>query len=150
MCIRDSVSDVAFAPSRYPNRTIVLYGNAETNRAWSALLTDSPVQVRRGQVRVGERMLDGDNLSAIFVQPRSDSDIASVVVVSGSGPVGMRSTYPVSFFTSFVRYPDCLIARASADNAGASDNVAAGLFGLDWSVATGEFVFAEEGRDTAP
>jgi hypothetical protein len=39
----DIVSDAAFALSRYPDRTVVLYGNAETNRAWSALLTDSPV-----------------------------------------------------------------------------------------------------------
>jgi hypothetical protein len=56
----------------------------------------------------------------------------------------------VSFFTSFVRYPDCLVARVSGDNPGTSENVAAGFFGLDWSVENGEFVFAEEGESTTP
>ena len=137
------VQDAAFEPSRYPDRTIVLYGNAETNGAWPALLADSPVQVRRGEVRIANRSLQGDDLSAIFVRPRRDSDIASVAVVSGTGPVGMRATYSVSFFTSFVRYPDCLVTRPGAASARGSENMAAGFFGLDWSVENGEFVFAD-------
>jgi hypothetical protein len=122
----------------------VLYGNAETNAAWPALLGDSPVQIRPGEVRVGNRSIAGDDLSAIFIQPRPDSDVASVVVVSGTGPVGMRSTYFVPFFTPFVRYPDCQIARVDNENATRSENVAVGFFGLDWSVEDGEFAFADE------
>ncbi|UCD53494.1 MAG: prolyl oligopeptidase family serine peptidase, partial [Phycisphaerales bacterium] len=101
------VKDSDFDPARYRDRTVVLYGNAQTNGAWPALLSDSPVQVRPGQVQVGTRSVKGDDLSAIFIRPRADSNLASVVVVSGTGPVGMRSTYFTSFFTPFVRYPDC-------------------------------------------
>jgi hypothetical protein len=137
------LADSAFEPSRYPDRTVVLYGNADTNRAWPSLLSDSPVQVRRGHVRVGERSFEGEDLSAFFIQPRQDSDTASVIVVSGSGLTGMRSAYSVSFFRSFVRYPDCLVTRVSLEEAGRTENVAVGFFGLDWSVDNGEFSFSD-------
>ena len=133
------IEDTAFEPAHYADRTVVLYGNAQTNAAWPGLLAKSPVQVRRGCVQVGRRSFEGDDLSAIFVQPRPDSDVASVVVISGSGPVGMRSTYPVSLFTSFVRYPDCMIARVNPDESQGTENLAVGFFGADWSVKNGEF-----------
>lgn len=137
------IEDTTFEPARYPDRTVVLYGNAQTNAAWDSLLKASPIQVSRGHVRVGARSFEGDDLSAIFVQPRPDSDVASVVVVSGSGPAGMRSTDPVSFFVSFVRYPDCVIARVDPAQPSRTENLAVGFFGLDWSVENGEFAFAQ-------
>ena len=140
----DIIRDSAFDPARYADRTVVLYGNADTNSAWASLLGESPVQVRRGRVDVGSRSFRGDDLSAYFIQPRKDSHVASVIAVSGSGPAGMRSTYSVSFFKSFVRYPDCLITRVDREDSGDSENVAVGFFGLDWSVENGEFEFADE------
>jgi hypothetical protein len=137
------LADTAFAPARDRDRTVVLYGNAETNAAWPALLGKSPVQVHGGRVQLGDRRFEGENLSAIFIRPRPDSDIASVVAVSGTGPVGMRSTYSTSFFVPFVRYPDCMIARAEPEDSQGSENLAAGYFGLDWSVDQGEFVFSD-------
>lgn len=139
----DIVRDVAFEPAHYPDRTVVLYGNARTNAAWPALLKDSPVQIRSGRAQVGGRSFASDDLSALFIQPRRDSDVASVVVVSGTSPRGMRATYFLPFFTSFVRYPDCQIARVDPENTARSVNVAVGFFGLDWSVENGEFAFAD-------
>ncbi|NLH41707.1 MAG: prolyl oligopeptidase family serine peptidase [Planctomycetes bacterium] len=145
------VQDVVFSPSRFPDRTVILYGNADTNSAWTVLLAESPVQVRRGQVRVGDRTFPGEDLSTLFVRPRPDSDIASVVVVGGSGPVGMRAIYPVSVFVSAVRYPDCLITRpGNAAQSRGSENVAVGFFGNDWSVAKGEFAFADREESPSP
>ncbi len=140
----EMVPDTVFEPSRYRDRTVVLYGNAQTNAAWPVLLGDSPMQVTRGRIQLGQREFKGNDLSAIFIRPRPDSDIASVVVVSGTGPIGMRSTYPTSFFVPFVRYPDCVIARADAVDNRRSEDLAAGYFGLDWSVENGEFVFSEQ------
>jgi predicted esterase len=140
----EMLPDSAFTPSRYADRTVVLYGNADTNRAWPSLLSDSPVQVRRRQVRVGTYAFDGNDLSAFFIQPRNDSDIASVIVVGGSGLAGMRSAYAVSFFSAFVRYPDCLVTRVSQERASDIENVAVGFFGLDWSVKNGEFCFKDQ------
>jgi len=139
----EMLQDSAFNPPNYTDRTVVLYGNAETNSAWSSLLSNSPVQVRRGQVQVGTKTFDGDDLSAFFIQPRSDSDIASVIVLSGSGLTGMRSAYAVSFFRAFIRYPDCFVTRVNQEQAGNAENVAVGFFGLDWSVENGEFCFKE-------
>ncbi|MBN2314564.1 MAG: hypothetical protein JXM79_11585 [Sedimentisphaerales bacterium] len=142
--------DSAFESSRYPDRTVVLYGNAVTNKAWSSLLSNSPIQVLQGQVQIGKRSLKGEDLAAFFIQPRKDSDITSVIAVSGSGPTGMRSAYSVSFFRSFVRYPDCLVTRMSPEEAGRTENVAAGFFGLDWSVKNGEFSFSDETETATP
>ncbi len=140
----DIIEDAAFEKARYGDRTVVLYGNAQTNAAWPALLGDSPVQVRNSEIRVADRTLTGDDLSAIFVRPREDSDVASVIAVSGSGPAGMRSTYAIPLFAAFIRYPDCLITRADLAESGRPENVAVGFFGLDWSVESGEFAFAAE------
>ena len=98
-----------------------------------------------------DRTFPGEDLSTLFVRPRPDSDIASVVVVGGSGPIGMRAIYPVSLFVSAVRYPDCLVTRPSdAAQARGSENVAVGFFGNDWSVATGEFAFADREEPPTP
>mgnify|MGYP000855240092 CR=1 FL=1 len=144
------IDDVAFSPSAFADRTVVLYGNAQTNSAWATLLGDSPVQVRRGQVQVGDRTFDGEDLSTVFLRPRPDSDIASVVVVGGSGAVGMRATYPVSLFVSAVRYPDCLVTRFAPTGARGSANVAVGFFGCDWSVTQGEFSFSDSEKALVP
>ena len=34
----------------------------------------SPVQVRRGQVKVGTRAVTGDDLACLFIRPRPGSD----------------------------------------------------------------------------
>ncbi len=144
------LADSDFKPSHCVDRTVVLYGNAETNRAWSSLLSDSPVRIHRGRIQVGARSLNGEDLAAFFIQPRKDSDIASVIAVSGSGLTGMRSAYSVSFFRSFVRYPDCLVTRVDQKEAGRTENVAVGFFGLDWSVENGEFSFTDEAETSTP
>ncbi len=135
------VADTAFDPARYRDRTVVLYGNADTNAAWPSLLGHSPVQVHRGKIELGDRRFEGHDLSTIFIQPRPDSDVASVVAVSGTGPVGLRSLYATSFFVPFVRFPDCVVWRVDPEDFRA-EPVAAGYFGLDWSVAQGEFVYS--------
>ena len=37
---------------------MILYGNADSNGAWKALLGESPVRVKRGVIQVGERKED--------------------------------------------------------------------------------------------
>ncbi len=144
----DVVRDVDFSANDYADRTVVLYGNKTTNAAWQQLLADSPVQVERGRLSVGPRELSGDDLSSVFLRPRADSDVASVVVVSATGPVGQRITNSITFFTPFTQYPDCLVRRLAeegSESRSASRDVVAGYFGLDWSVENGEFAWGEDG-----
>lgn len=142
----DLVPDTALLePGReqeFRDRNIILYGHAENNVAWRVLLAESPVQVRRGQVKVGSRTISGDDLGCLFVRPRPGSDRASVAVVSGSGLTGLRLTERLPYFTSGVAYPDCLVLRAKAVSDSSPALIAAGYFGADWDVESGEFAWA--------
>jgi hypothetical protein len=139
----DVIPDTAFDAAKDVNRNVILYGNAETNAAWNALLSDSPVQVRRSGVRIGEREVTGGNLACLFLRPRLNSDTACVGVVAGTGIVGMRLTDRLPYFVSGVAYPDCIILGSETLTQGSAGVRVAGYFGLDWSVTAGEFGWQE-------
>lgn len=128
----DVVPDTAFDPAAEPDRNVVLYGHSESNAAWSALLGDGPVRVARGSIRVGPEEHRGDGLTCLFVRPVPGSDRAVVAAVSGTGLVGLKRTERLPYFTTGAAYPDVVIL-------GGDGPVAAGFFGEDWGVATGEF-----------
>ena len=76
----DIVTDTTFLdPGRadeFRDRNVILYGHSESNAAWPVLLGKGPVQVRRGQVQIGQRTVSGDDLACLFIQPRPGSDRA--------------------------------------------------------------------------
>jgi hypothetical protein len=121
----------------------VLYGNAENNAAWNALLGKSPVQVKRASVDIGGREIEGKDLACIFCRPRPGSDTALVAAVSGTGASGLRLTDRVPYFIAGVGYPDCTVFGADALREGSKAVRAAGYFGNDWSVEQGEFAWRE-------
>lgn len=139
----DVIADTAFNAAAERDRGVILYGNADTNAAWSTLLGDSPVQVRRGTVRVGERTRSGDDLACLFLRPRPGSDQALVGVVAGSGLIGMRLTERLPYFLSGVAFPDCTLLGAEMLTEGLAGVRAAGYFGPDWGVASGEFAWRD-------
>jgi poly(3-hydroxybutyrate) depolymerase len=127
----------------FRERNVVLYGHAGSNAAWAPLLADSPVQVERGRVRIGKRTISGDNLACLFLRPRPGSETATVGVVAGSGVAGMKLTTRLPYFTSGVAYPDCLLLDARSLNEGPAGFLAAGYFGPDWDVESGEFAWRD-------
>ena len=135
------VQDVQFDPTRDRDHNVVLYGNADTNAAWSALLGKGPVQVKSGSVLLGDRTTTGDDLGCLLVRPRPGSDVATVGAVCGTGIKGMRLTDRLPFFVSGVGYPDCVLFGPDALTKGLAGVKAAGFFGNDWSVEHGEFVW---------
>jgi hypothetical protein len=137
----EMVSDADFDPSKEPDRNVILYGHANSNSAWKALLGKSPVQVGRGFVEVGGRKDKGD-FACLFVRPRPGSDKALVGVVSGSGPAGQRLSELLPYFVSGIGYPDCLVLSPSVLTKGSAGVVVAGFFGMDWGVESGEFLRA--------
>ncbi|MDP8244175.1 MAG: prolyl oligopeptidase family serine peptidase [Candidatus Hinthialibacter antarcticus] len=138
------IADNEFDPADYPDRNVVLYGNANSNLAWKKLLADCPVQVNNGSVTIGAREIQGSDLACLFMYPRQDSKLASVAVVSGSGLVGMKLTDRCPYFTSGVGYPDVTVLTPGYLKDGAEGIVAAGFFGMDWGVESGEFVFQDD------
>lgn len=140
----DVIPDTAFNASAEPDRGVILYGNADSNRAWPTLLGDSPVQVRRGQVTIGGRTLSGDDLACLFLRPRAGSDVACVGVVAGTGVAGMKLTDRLLYFLSGVAYPDCTVLGPDMLSDEARGVRAAGFFGNDWSVEQGDFAWRDQ------
>jgi hypothetical protein len=143
----DIVADTAFlSPDRvdeFRDHNVILYGHVECNAAWPVLLSQSPVQVRRGRVQIGQRSVSGDDLACLFLQPRPGSDLAGVGVVAGTGLVGLRLTQRLPYFTSGVAYPDCLLLRAQSQSENGLGLLAAGYFGADWDIDSGEFAWRD-------
>lgn len=139
----DVVADADFDPLHEPDRSVIVYGNSDSNSAWRQLLSDSPVVLRRGKVGVGPRELAGEDLACLLVRPRPGSARASVGVVGGTGLPGMRLTDRLPYFVSGVAYPDCIVLGTDVLQRGAAGVRLAGFFGLDWNIATGDFAWAE-------
>jgi hypothetical protein len=135
------IPDTDFRSDADPNRNVVLYGHAQSNGAWQALLGDGPVQVKRGSIKVGERELKGEDLACLFIRPRPGSDVASVGAVSGTGLRGLRTTNRLPYFVSGVGIPDLLILDSSTLLKGQPGLRGAGYFGNDWSVEAGDFAW---------
>jgi dienelactone hydrolase len=133
--------DTAFDPAKHKDRSVILYGNADTNAAWSKLLAASPVEVRNGRARIGEKRYEGPDLAAYFVRPRPGSDVASVGVVAWTGRPGWIAASPGQYFISGAGFPDLLVFSAEILRSGTAGVRAIGWFGNDWSVDRGEIVW---------
>ena len=139
----DVIPDTGFDASVDNDRGIILYGHSDSNGAWPALLGDSPVQVRRGEIRVGERRATGSDLACLFLRPRPGSDHACVGVVTGTGVAGMKLTDRLPYFLAGVAYPDFTLVGPEMLSEGTNGIRGAGFFGLDWSVTKGEFAWRD-------
>ena len=137
----DIVLDTEFKPAQDPDRSVILYGNADSNRAWSLLLKSDEIEVRRGYATVGKARFEGDNLAVMFVRPRANSAVACVAAISGTGIIGMRLAERVPVFLSGVGIPDVVVLSPEALTDGVAGVKAAGFFGNDWSVEKGDFLF---------
>ncbi len=127
------------------DRNVVLYGNADTHRMWSAFLPASPVQFGRGRVTINtdgrDREWKGGDLGGLLIYPKPFSATALIGAVSGTGLVGMRLTERLPYFTSGIGYPDCIIFGPDVLRTGDSGVKATGFFGADWKVESGDFVY---------
>ncbi|MCF7974798.1 MAG: prolyl oligopeptidase family serine peptidase [Phycisphaerae bacterium] len=140
----DILPDHAFAAAAFPDRSVILFGNASTNLAWPGLLGDCPVQIRRGVLDAGGRRLTGDGWGVTMVRPRPDSDIASVGVVAGTGLPGMRAVTPNRYFVAGTGFPDLMIVSPDMFTWGVDGVKAAGYFGNDWTLEHGSVVWSED------
>lgn len=118
-------------------RNLVLYGNAETNAAWSKVVEPSALQVQRGRLRVGAHTFEGADLSVLAVRPHARRPGRLVALVGGTGVAGMSALNHAPYFVSGAGFPDWWIARAAFLSNGLKSHVAAGFFRSDWSVDDG-------------
>jgi predicted esterase len=119
----------------FAGRNVVLYGNADSNGAWSAVLPAAcPVQAHRGRIRVGERSFTGEDVAACFVYPRAGDEHALVAVFADSGPVGTRLLDTLTPFTSGVGYPDWAVFDSQVLADGDGGVLEAGWFTPAWGL----------------
>jgi dienelactone hydrolase len=128
--------DTLFDPASEPDRNVVLYGNADTHRHWTALVDDA-VEVRRDGIRVGEERIASGGLGVLAVRPRPDSDLGSVGIVSATGAQGLRLLWGRPYLAPGFAYPDLTVFEDLGDGRVVR---LAGFFGSDWSVERGTFV----------
>jgi dienelactone hydrolase len=139
------VPDSFFDPAKDKDRSVILYGNADTNSAWAKLLAGCPVELRNGRARVGEKRSEGSDLAAYFARPRPGSDVASVGVVAWTGRAGWIAASPGQYFVSGAGFPDLILFSAETLRSGTDGIRAIGWFGNDWSLDRGDIVW-NEGR----
>jgi dienelactone hydrolase len=135
------IKDDEFDPEKYKDRSVVLFGNSETNSAWDLLLADSPVQVNDGEIIFGDKKYKGEDLACLMIRPRKDSDIASVGVVSGTGLRGFELANLAPYFNQYMSLPDLIIYDAKVIDSDKEGVNVTGYFGNDWTIVNGEFVF---------
>ena len=99
-----------------------------------------PIQVLKGEIRMGDKVLKGNDLGTYFVYPRPDSPTASVGVVAGTGIEGMKATYPNDYISGITGFPDLLIFNVDILKEGIHGIRVSGFFGNDWSVEDGCFI----------
>jgi len=131
---------------RQGDRNVILYGNADTNGAWATLLNDSPIQVTRGKVRIGDTEQVGDDLAVLFLRPHPSSPTALVAAISGTGPIGMRLTNRIPLFVSGAGLPDWFMIDSGALKRGTRAARAAGYFNNDWKLSPADTAWQSESR----
>jgi poly(3-hydroxybutyrate) depolymerase len=131
--------------ARHATRDVILYGNADTNAAWTKLLPPTcPLNARRGSMRLGEREWQGDGHAAVFVYPmvRTAEGPRDLLVgaFADTGARGARLGYTLNPFTSGVGYPDYAIFGDSVLTRGDGGVLAAGWFDPAWKLDPEQFV----------
>ena len=133
------IKDTDFNAKNYKDRNVIVYGNKSNNAAWNKLLKNSPIQVSSNQVNFGAKQLNGSQWGMYFVVPKENSDIACVGVVTATGTEGMKAAYANHYMVNGTTFPDVLLFDNSVLSDGTRAVKAAGFFGNDWSIETGEF-----------
>lgn len=131
----DVISDLEYLSRDFGARNVLLYGNADSNKAWPKLLGSSPIQVRNGIVKVGDRELKRTDLVAFFIRPGLDSLTGMVAAVAPTGMVGARLSIRQPLFSAGAGYPDWLILAPEMLKDGLKGIPGAGFFGNDWEVS---------------
>lgn len=111
---------------------VILYGNEQTNSAWSSMLKECPISVRRGEIKVDRQVFRGEGLGCLFVRPRPDDDVALVGVVAATGRAGQRILDRIPYFVSGVHLPDWTVFDTSMLSEGSTGVKAAGFFSNGW------------------
>ncbi|MFM7186711.1 MAG: prolyl oligopeptidase family serine peptidase, partial [Armatimonadota bacterium] len=114
------------------DRTYVLYGNKDINKAWKRLVNQRNVDVSRKAASVGGRSVVGDDVFLLACQPHPKYENSHVVLVGFTGAPAARAVMRVPIFVSGVAIPDWVIAKTIVFQTGRAGVIGAGYFDSRW------------------
>ncbi|MBL7697875.1 MAG: prolyl oligopeptidase family serine peptidase [Chitinophagaceae bacterium] len=135
----DIVSDKEFSIEKYKDRGVIIYGNKNTNRAYSALLSDCPIQLERNKITAAGKTFTGDAYGAYLVWPIKGSGVASVAVIAGSGLKGMNAANANQYFAGASGFPDFMIFEVDMVKTGPGGVKMAGFYDNNWELSGNDF-----------
>ena len=131
------IADTELLKDYKPNgRNVILYGNADTNAAWSTVFPEScPILPRRGKVTIGKRSWEGEEYGLLFTYPLKGDPGALAAAVADTGILGSRLTLRPPYFASGVGIPDFVLFGKEILTQGDAGVRLAGFFDHAWKVA---------------
>ena len=130
----DVIKDTEYEPLKHLSRNVILIGNSENNELWQHLLKNSPIQVNRTTIKIGNKEKKGSDLCVLFIQPKPNSENNFVAAISGTGLEGIRLCERMRYFVSGAAFPDFTAYSSSVLLKGSSEVFSAGFFADDWSL----------------
>jgi dienelactone hydrolase len=135
------LADTVFNKELFKGRNIILYGNADNNKAWAALCNHMPFRAGNGFLELGELQIKGDDLGYYVVYPHQGSTNNVIGMVGGTGIAGAMAAVQNHYFSGITAFPDVLIFRSEWLLNGPEGIEVSGFFGYDWSVANGRWAW---------
>ncbi len=137
------ISDDVFLRRNEPmgnDRSLVLIGNARSNRVLAMIEAQLPLQISGDTVTVGSEKFDGHDLGAAFIFPNPKRADRYVVVIEGTTAIGTwRSLALPELLPDFVVYDDAIKPARGEQVLGKSHVRAAGLFDMSWKLPSPPF-----------
>ncbi|HEY1870421.1 MAG TPA: alpha/beta hydrolase, partial [Chitinophagaceae bacterium] len=138
----DIITDKQFSAEKYNGRNVIIYGNANTNSAWSILLKDCPIQVYTNKITADSLHWNGDDLAAYFVWRQKDAALLTGVVAA-TGVKGMKAAYANQYFAGGSGFPDFMIFSINMLKDGSDAIKMAGFFTNQWKISKEDIVVQE-------
>jgi hypothetical protein len=129
----DVVLDIEFDARRAPRRNVLLFGNADTNRAFS-MMEGSPVSAKNGQVTVGDKTYMGADHLLLAIRPQRNDPGRFVACIAPAGLAATRMSWRMPYLTAGSALPDFTVFSTDMLRTGSSGVKAAGFFGFDWKL----------------
>ena len=95
--------------------------------------------MENGIVTIGTKKLTGNQWGMYFTVPKSNSNIASIGVVTATGANGMKAAYANHYLVNGTTFPDVLLFDDTVLLNGDKAVKCAGFFGNNWSIEKGDF-----------
>jgi hypothetical protein len=135
--IRSDREWLALGASERAATDVLLYGNADTNAAWSEIVASDAIEVRAGFARVGERRVEGSDVAVLAALPSKLGPGLHAAIVAGTGLEGLRATTHLPYFVSGAGFSDWLVLRSAMLERGADGLEGAGFFSGDGGLGAG-------------